>query len=454
MRFPSIKVLAVAVSALALPDVACGETLEDALSLAYRTNPTIRAERARLKAVRESKAQAWAGALPQINVGASYSRVENTQTTAPGLFAPIAITTTSNLNTVTGGVSAEQPVFTGFRNFHAIKQAGARVRAGGAQLASVEQQVMRDVADSYFNVRLNLAIFDLNQRNVEVLMRQKGLATARFDVGEITRTDVAQADARLAAARANLANAQGDLAVARANYARLVGQLPGNLEPVAQLPELPENLEAAHAIARQFAPALIAAREQGEVSRRQIKVARGALLPSVSLTASYQYADEQSTFIENEEQFAYGARASVPLFLGGLNYSRVREAKALHASDRARIIEAERLVVRNVTAAWERLLAARANIASTTSAVEANRLALEGVTQEALLGARTTLDVLDAEQELLNTQVNLAGAERNAQSASFALLAAIGLLTPEAVGIENLSDWEQSGASLLDSMRN
>lgn len=453
MRSIVRKTIAAAASTLVLVAGAQAESLKDALSLAYRTNPTIRAERARLDAVRESKAQAWAGALPQITASGGYSHVEDTQTTVPGIISPTSLTRDSELDTLTAAVNAEQPIFKGFRNFNAVKQAGARVRAGGAQLAAVEQQVLRDVADAYFSVQLNMAVYELNRRNVEVLLRQKEMAAARFEVGEITRTDVAQADARLAASRAELTNAQSDLAVARATYARLVGQVPGDLEPITELPELPESEDAAQTIAFQFAPPLIAAREQGEISRRQVKIARGALLPSVSLTAGYQYAEEPSTFIKNDEQFAYGARATMPLFLGGLNYSRVREAKALHASDRSRIVEAERQVAEAVTAAWERFVAAQANIRSTTTAVEANRLALDGVRREALLGARTTLDVLNAEQELLNAEVGLARAQRNAQSAAYGLLAAVGLLTPEAVGVDELAADEVFGDDLLDSLR-
>lgn len=445
LRFNLLKTVLTVILAWAPTAAAFGETLEDALSLAYRTNPTIRAERARLRAVRETKAQAWAGALPQITASASYSRVDDTQTTAPGIFAPVALTNTSKLDTITGGVTGEQPVFTGFRNFNAIKQAAARLRAGGAQLASVEQKVLSEVADAYFNVRLARAVYNLNRRNVEVLLRQQALATARFDVGEITRTDVAQADARVAAAQSALANAQSRLAVARAAYMRLVGRTPGDLAPVEHLPELPDNEESAHAIARQYSPLVITAREQSEVSRRQINIARSALLPSVSVVAGYQYAEEPSTFIENDEQFTYGARASMPLFLGGLNYSRVREARARHAIDRSRIIEAERRAAENVTAAWQRLLAARVSITSSRAGVDASQLALEGVKQEALLGARTTLDVLDAEQEALNAEVRLASAERDAQSAAFALLAAIGLLTPQAVGVDNGAHGEVHG---------
>lgn len=435
MRILILTSIASVIAVSAMP--ARAETLRDALALAYQTNPTIRAERARLDAIRESKAQAWAGALPQISASGSYSKIDSTQTSN---FTGTPQTLDSKLDTLTAGVNAEQPVFTGFRNYNAIKQAGARVRAGGAQLIGVEQQILRDVAAAYFDVERNMAVYELNKRNVDVLSRQNDMAVARFDVGEITRTDVAQSEARLAGARAQLSSAQGELAVARAAYAQLVGQLPGDLEPVEELPPLPETLDAAQGLAFEFAPALVAAREQLEVSRRQVKIARGALLPSVSLTANYQRAEEPSTFVETDEQFAYGARATIPLFLGGLNYSRVREAKALLASDRSRLTEAQRAVEAQTTSAWQRLVAARAIIFSAQASVKANKLALQGVTKEALLGTRTTLDVLDAEQELLNAEVSLVNAQRDAQSAAFALLAAIGVLTPEAIGIADVAE--------------
>lgn len=446
MRIFLLSFMAVAPLALATMTAgpASAETLQDAMALAYQTNPTIRAERARLKATRESKAQAWAGALPQISGTGSYQRVDSSQTANFTGSGPMPID--SKLNTLSAGVNAEQPIFTGFRNFHAIKQAAARVRAGGAQLVATEQQILNDVATAYFNVQRNMAVHRLTTQNVAVLFRQQEMASVRFEVGEITRTDVAQADARLAGARAELSRALGDLAVARATYAQLVGQAAGELEAVEYLPDLPETLDAAKALAQEFAPAAVGAREQAEISRRQVGIARGALMPSVSLTAGYQYTEEPSSFIGVDEQFAYGARATVPLFAGGANYSRVREAKALHSSDRSLLLEAERLVTAQVTAAWERLSAARAIIVSAAASVEANQLAHEGVTQEALVGARTTLDVLDAEQELLNAEVTLVSAEYEAQAAAYALLAAVGVLTPDAIGITDIAGAE----SVLD----
>ena len=419
--------VAAVVATVIIPVPVGAETLNDALELAYQTNPTIRAERSRLKALRESRAQAWSNALPQVSASGSYSKVDSSQSSTLG-------SSDGKRDMLTGGISAEQPVFTGFRNYNAIKQAGARIRAGGAQLVATEQQVLNDVASAFFDVQRNMAVYELSTRNLAVLLRQREMAAARFNVGEITRTDVAQAEARLAESRARLSSAQSQLAISRAAYAQLVGQVPGDLEPVETLPELPDTLDAARALAFEYAPGIISAREQEEVSRRQVNIAKGSFLPSVSLTAGYQYAENPSFFVDSSEELSFGARASTPIFLGGLNLSRVREAKAMHASDQSRRLAAERLVEAQTIAAWERLVASRAIAISAAAAVDANKLALEGVRQEAMVGSRTTLDVLNAEQEYLNSEVSLVSAQSDAQTAAFSLLAAIGVLTPDAIG--------------------
>lgn len=419
------------------PGGAGAQSLEEALALAWRANPTIRAERARLRATEELKAQAWAGALPQITAQGAYSKIDDTQTINQAAFGGAgAQERTFKLETLAGEVTAEQPVFAGFRNLNAIRQAKARIRAGGAELAATEQAVLRAAATAYFDVVRDRVVYDASLNQVEVLLRQLDETKARFRVGEVTRTDVSQAEARLARARADLARAQAQLAVSRATFAEIVGQAPGELEDDPAAPDLPDSLETAQALARAYAPAVVAARAQAEASRRQVAIARGALLPSVSLTASYQYADEPSTFVLNDEQFVYGARASVPIFQGGLNHSRVREAKALADSARARVVEAERRAQSEVAAAWERHVAARIAIAAAEKQVAANRLALEGVRREAQLGTRTTLDVLDAEQELRDAVVALAGAKRDERAAAFALLEAAGLLTLDAIGAD------------------
>ena len=293
-----------------------GETLKEALEIAYQTNPTIRAERARLRATQESKAQAWANALPQVSAQSDYSRTDTSQTAVVRCRAEGPTTVDRKLDTFNAGVNAQQPIFTGFRNFNAIKQADARIRAGGAQLIATEQRVLSDVASAYFNVQRSMAVYELRKKNVDVLTRQNEMATVRFEVGEITRTDVAQADARLALSRAQLSNAQGELSIARSAYAQLVGQSPGDLESVNELPILPDSYDVAVALAREYAPQIIASREQAEIARRDISIAKGALLPSVSLTAGYQYADEPSFFIDESESFAFGARASDAVICG------------------------------------------------------------------------------------------------------------------------------------------
>jgi outer membrane protein len=416
---------------------ALAQSLEDALTMAYRANPTIGAERARQQATKEQKAQAIAQALPQIQGEAAYQKVDDTQTiNATSFGGSGALDRNFNLDTKTAGVSATQPIFTGLRNFNAIRAAKARVKAGNAQLAAVEQDVLQRAAQAYFDVVRDAKVYEATRNNVEVLLRQQREAQLRFDVGEVTKTDVAQADARLAQSRAQLTTAQARLAISRATFTEIIGQAPGALEDDPALPPAPPSLEEAQVIASQGSPAVVRARMAEEASRRNIAVAKGAFAPTISLTASYQYAEEPSSFVNKDEQFAYGVRATVPLFLGGLNISRVREARALNDADRRRIEEAERRAAAAVTGAWEQLTAARANINSATAQVEANKLALTGVRREAQLGTRTTLDVLDAEQEYLNAEVALANAERDSRTATFLLLAAMGVLGPDLEAVE------------------
>ncbi|MFN3960613.1 MAG: TolC family outer membrane protein [Parvularculaceae bacterium] len=422
-----------ALAALAPPG-AKAQTLEEALAAAYKSNPTIAAERARQRATKELTPPAVARALPQITGGASYVKTDGSQTLNASIFDPMATGATKrdfSLATTTFQVSGEQPIFTGFRNFNAIRAARARVKAGAAELALVEQDVLTRAAGAYFDVVRDLAVFKANANNVEVLTRQKREADLRFEVGEVTKTDVAQAEARLAQARANLTTAQARLAVSRASFVEIIGLAPETLEPDPVLPAAPESLEQSLAISREGAPSIIRARMAERAQKRNLQVAKGQFSPTVSLTASYQFADEPSLFALEDEQFAYGARASVPIFLGGLNISRVREAKALHEQSRRQVEEAERRADAAVTGAWEQLQAARANIQSAAAQVAASELALNGVRREAQLGVRTTLDVLDAEQEFLNAQVSRANAERDARLATFQLLAAMGVLGPD-----------------------
>jgi len=413
---------------------ASAESLRDALGIAYRTNPSIQSQRAQLRATGELKSQALAALLPQINGQLAIQRSDQTQVLA--FQGQPAQTQEATLDQFNYGVSGEQLIFDGFRSMHAVKQAAAQIDAAEAQLIGVEQQLLRDVAIAYFDVVRDEAVYNLNRSNVEVLLKQQEQAQVRFRVGEITRTDVAQADARLAGARADLTNASAQLAVSRSRYAELVGQLPGSLEPEPPAPALPPSLDAAKTLGREIAPAVLVARATERASKRNVKIAKGAFSPRATVNADYQFADGSSPFILENENFSYGARVNVPILQGGARLSRIREAKALNDRDRQRIFEAERQVEAQIISAWEQLQAATATIESANVQVEANELALRGVRKEALVGTRTTLDVLNAELELLNAQVALETAKRNEQTATYGLLAAVGMLTPDLIGLE------------------
>ena len=416
---------------ISLYSPAAAQTLEEALSLAYAANPEIAVERAQLDATREGVAQARAGGLPQITAGAGYEKVDDTQSISSDVFGAGADSRNFKLDAATAQVQGEQQIFAGLRNVNAIRQAKARTKAGGARLSLVEQDVLSRAAIAYFDVVRDMVVYRATENNVQVLMKQFDEVAFRFDIGEVTKTDVAQSEARLAQARARMTTAQAQLAISRAAFAELIGQMPGSLEEEPALPETPATLEEAKAIARELSPFIAQAQMREEASRRGIAIAKGAFSPTISLRAEYQYAEEPSSFIAQDERFAYGVRVTAPIFVGGLNLSRVREARAVNRADRRRITLAERQVESRVTSGWQRLAAARANIVSSQTQVRANALALDGVRREAEVGERTTLDVLDAEQEYLDAQVALANAERDAQTATFQLLAAIGLLASQ-----------------------
>ena len=414
---------------LAIAPVAHGETLGDALSIAYRTNPTVQAQRANVRATGELRHQAVANLLPQLTANGNITRQEIRQ---EGAF------TTTDFEQLDGfsyGGNGDQLIFDGLRSIYAVKQAADQIDAAEAQLVAVEQQLLIDVATAYFDVLRDMEVFSFNNSNVEVLVRQLEQASVRFRVGEITRTDVAQADARLASSRAEMTNARAQLAVSRARYVELVGQSPGTLEKDITLPELPADLETSLELAKSIAPAILIAKATERSSNKNIKIAKGTFSPTITANINYQFADEPNNFVSETESFTYGVRADVPLFQGGARLSQIRRAKANNDGDRQRVIEAERQVASQVTAAWEQLKAAESTIISAQKAVEANELALRGVRKEALVGTRDTLDVLNAELESLNAQVGLVSAQRNAQVATFSLMGSIGMLTPQSVGI-------------------
>ncbi|PWE17135.1 hypothetical protein DDZ18_10585 [Marinicauda salina] len=412
-------VAAAAVMLFAAGQAAQAQSLEETLASAYRSNPTLAAERARLRQTEEGYFQARSAALPTVSAGAQVSESELWGGGNTFLF-------TGQTGEIQYSVSAQQALYRGGRTAGAMNQALARINAGRAGLRSTEHQVLVDGVAAHMNVIRDQQVIAIRRNNVEVLAEQLRAARDRFEVGEITRTDVAQAEARLSGARAQLAAAQSALAASRAQYERVVGVAPAQPDAPEQLPAVPESLDSAVDAALDNNPDLVAAQFLERAAGQGVRVARGALMPEVGLSVRASESRPSDFSGRARGSATVGAQLSIPIFTGGLNGSRVRQALAAEDEARLQVVAARRRVVEGVTNAWNNLLAAQAVIESSREAVRANEIAFEGVEQEAFVGLRTTLDVLNAEQELLNSRIDLVRAERDLYVASYALLQAMG----------------------------
>ncbi|GAA0869789.1 TolC family outer membrane protein [Brevundimonas basaltis] len=413
----SVAVIAV-FSGMGAP--AWAETLRDAIALAYQTNPSLLAQRANQRALDESIVQARAGLRPRLDVTLSGSHTQSYGDRA-GFDGDSA----------SASIGLSQTLWTGGRIGHGITAAEADILAGRENLRDIEQTVLASVIQAYADVIRDAEILRIRQANLGVLQRQLEEASARFEVGEITRTDVAQSEARLAQSEADLANAQAQLSVSRASYAAVVGQSPGDLAPMPALPGVPSDFDDALDVALRDNPGIRAAAYNLRAAEANAAAARSEYLPSARLTASYggSNADfDRIGDIGDNQRLTAGATVSVPLFTGGLNGSRV--AQALERANVAQInVEGERRnTLQSVSSAYAQALSARSSLQAGTEAVRAATVAAEGVRQEAQVGLRTTLDVLNQELELRNAEVTLANARRNEYVAQANLLAAMGRL--------------------------
>lgn len=417
---------------------AWADTLQEAIALAYRTNPTLLAQRANQRALDESIVQARAGLRPTIDIGfsADYTRNEFPETTTladtngDGIGDTPVTTSSSDSESLGTSLGLSQTLYTGGRIAHGITAAEANILAGRENLRDIEQSVLAAVIQAYADVIRDTEILRIRQENLTVLQRQLDESSARFEVGEITRTDVAQSEARLAQSEADLANAQAQLSVSRAAYAAVVGQAPGTLEAMPALPNVPSEFEPALDIALVDNPGVRAAAYTLQAAEAQVAAAKSEYMPSARLTASYGGGSDDfgDVAFGDRTSLNVGATLSVPLFTGGLNGSRV--AQQLERANAAQInVEGERRnTLRDVSSAFAQTISARATLEAGEEAVRAASVAAEGVRQEAQVGLRTTLDVLNQELELRNAQVTLASARRNEYVAQASLLAAMGRL--------------------------
>ncbi len=417
-------VVSLAGMAALFPSLAAqAESLSAALTRAYLNNPQIAAERAALRATDEGVAKAKSGWRPQVFANGSVVVGHKKTTPQPGFG--------QNYDSQSISITLTQPVFNGFKTVEGVKRAKAAVRAGRQNLLAVEQKVLLDAALAYLNVVRDRQILTLRRRNIKVLREQLKATEARFKVGEITRTDVSQSRAALAKARADAAQAQAQLAASEAAYAQAVGRKPGKLYFPRHCPKHPRSLRAALARAGRLNPNILAASYNALAARHGVKVAFGDLLPSVSLQAQLSASRNKAEgFAPSRTRDArIMGSISIPLYQGGLVYSSVREARHKANAARLGVMVARRSVRRQVVAAWNNLMAARQVIAATNARVAAARLALDGVRQEYKVGSRTTLDVLNSRQELLDARVASVSARAAEMTAAYSLLAAIGDLT-------------------------
>ncbi len=423
---------------------AYAETLQQALSDAYLINPVLNAERARLRAIDEQVALAKSGLRPFISGSGDVNYVNQNSERAPGVGGGGAAIGSGLAGFSTDGVThprgysvqLTQPLFEGFQNLNAIRQAKSTVQAARESLRSVEQTVLLDAATAYVNVVRDTAVVRLRENDVKVLSEQLKATRDRFNVGEVTRTDVAQSEARRSEALSTLAAAQANLKTSKAAYEQVIGHPPGNLvTPPSIRHLLPSSLNESMTLGDGENPIVLASVYEEEASIYAVEQIMGELLPDVSLQAQYEKRFDQSQALAELETTTVSGRLNVPFYQGGGVAARVRQAKETNNQLKKQVEDARLRVHADVIANWGILQSSGPAISSAESAVEANKIALTGVREEEKVGQRTTLDVLDAQRELLNSQIGLVSALRDRVVAEYSLYAAIGRLDAQTLGL-------------------
>jgi outer membrane protein len=417
------------------------DTLEWALVQAYENNPSLNAQRASLRAADENVPQALSGYRPKLSVTANggynyLSTISKTvnQQTFPNtvIYGNIG----ESLGTRGFGATATQTLFNGFQNANRTRQAESQVMGARETLRVTEQQVLLDAAAAYMNLIRDQAILDLNRRNVEVLTEQLKQTRDRFNVGEVTRTDVAQAESRLAAGRSQLLQAQSNYVTSQANYRRVIGVDPGRLSPGTPVDRFsPATLQRAITAGETQNPSVLAAMYGVDIAELAVKISEGALYPNLGLIASVAKNYDTTQQILKQTNVSILGQITVPIYQGGGEYSAIRQGKETLGQQRLNLDVNRDQARATVVQSWGQLDAAKAQIESTTAQVNASEIALNGVREEARVGQRTTLDVLNAQQELVNARVALVTAQHDRVVASYTLLAAVGGLSMQRLGL-------------------
>jgi outer membrane protein len=420
----AVAILA-AVCAAGPTGASMAQSLQDALVSAYLTNSDLASERAALRATDELVPQALSGWRPtlSINSGATHNNVDR----SPG--------GTDSFNTLSSGLSLQQELYSGGETVANTQRAERLVRSERARLLATEQNVLLQAVTAYTDVVAAQAVLDFAVQNESRLRRQLQATQDRFRVGEVTRTDVAQADARLSGAIADRVRAEGNLQAAKATYRQVINQEPVKLEVPAPLAGLPATEAEAHQLAEVGNPNIAAAQFNLAAARADVSVAEAALLPRLSIRGDLAYAHDPTATLDRQSDASIGANLTVPLYQGGGEYARVRQTKQTVRQRQDDLESTFRSVRDEVTNSWQALITATTQIDSRAAQVRANEIAVEGARQEALVGQRTTLDVLDQESDLFSSQVDLVTSRRDQVVASYRLKAAVGELTVRGIDL-------------------
>jgi outer membrane protein len=432
IRLKSLLLSAVVFSGLA--GFAQAETLTDALIAAYRENPALDAARAAQRATDEQVPQALSGWRPTITAQGSVTHTidDRDATNNTALVVPDHIYTQSD--NADFNITLSQPLFRGFKTVEGTAAAEATVKAGLQQLLQTEQTVLLNAAQAYIDTLRDRRILELRHSNVRILKNQEHATNERFKAGELTKTDVAQAQASVAGAQAALAGAVAQARADEATYQQYVGHKPGKLAPARQA-KAPASLEASMNIAHQTNPAILAAAQNIDIAEHSANITYGDLLPSASLNGRFDSSHNLSAVTGynaaplSDQSFTIQGVVNVPLYEGGQVYSRYRAAKENISQQKLRAIDAVRAVRQGVSAAWARMISAKQAVVSNQTQLSASQLALNGVRQEYAVGSRSTVDVLNAETAVLNAQIALVSAQHDQLLASYQLQAAMGHMT-------------------------
>ena len=426
------KIFVVVLTSTMLTHLAQAETLNQVLSYSYENNLTLTAQRTCQKITDEEVAKAKSGYRPHVlaegSIGRSHDELEyQGVSTGPK--------TKYDQNPTSVQLSLSQPIFSGFSTYNSVKAAKNQVRAGRHSLLNDEQNVLLTTVSVYMNVIRDKAVLALQKNQESVLKKHLESYRKRFKAGELTRTDVAQSEARATGATANRIGAEGDLKRSEALFYSVVGVNPVNLEDVENLVlPLPATLEEAMDLAMQNNPQILAAHYAERAAKDIVNAQKGVLLPSINVGAAAGRVEE-NTSVDRNDYWRLTANMSVPLYQAGVEYANIRQAKLTENKYKILWNKTIQDVHAEVVSAWENYSASKAQTESIKAQIKASKMALDGVIREAKVGSRTVLDVLDAEQEHLDNQVTLLRVHHDEIVAAFALMSAVGRMNPENLGL-------------------